>query len=133
MVESFTVTSRTPEEFIDITTMIRTVLARSQINDGICVIYTPHTTAAITINENADPAVQKDIIKGLRHLKLDQVSFSHAEGNSHAHIKSSLIGCSETVIINDGRLSLGTWQGIYFCEFDGPRIRTVHVKLISQT
>jgi secondary thiamine-phosphate synthase enzyme len=133
MVESFTVKSRASEELIDITGMVHNVVTRSRIKEGICVIYTPHTTAAITINENADPAVQKDILKGLRHLKFDQVDFSHIEGNSHAHIKSSLIGCSETVIINEGRLSLGTWQGIYFCEFDGPRNRTVLVKLLSQT
>ncbi len=133
MIESLTVKSRTAEEFIDITAMIQGIVTRSRISDGICFIYTPHTTAAITINENADPAVQKDILKGLRHLKLDQVDFSHAEGNSHAHIKSSLIGCSETVIINNGRLSLGTWQGIYFCEFDGPRTRTVLVTILSQT
>lgn len=133
MIESLTVKSRTAEEFIDITAMIQGIVIRSRISDGICFIYTPHTTAAITINENADPAVQKDILKGLRHLKLDQVDFSHAEGNSHAHIKSSLIGCSETVIINNGRLSLGTWQGIYFCEFDGPRTRTVLVTILSQT
>jgi len=113
--------------------MIQGIVTRSRISDGICFIYTPHTTAAITINENADPAVQKDILKGLRHLKLDQVDFSHAEGNSHAHIKSSLIGCSETVIIDNGKLSLGTWQGIYFCEFDGPRTRTVLVTILSQT
>ncbi|HNW28780.1 MAG TPA: secondary thiamine-phosphate synthase enzyme YjbQ [Spirochaetota bacterium] len=133
MIESLTVKSRTAEEFIDITAMIQGIVTRSRISDGICFIYTPHTTAAITINENADPAVQKDILKGLRHLKLDQVDFSHAEGNSHAHIKSSLIGCSETVIIDNGKLSLGTWQGIYFCEFDGPRTRTVLVTILSQT
>jgi secondary thiamine-phosphate synthase enzyme len=133
MIESLTVKSRTAEEFIDITAMIQGIVTRSRISDGICFIYTPHTTAAITINENADPAVQKDILKGLRHLKLDQVDFSHAEGNTHAHIKSSLIGCSETVIINNGKLSLGTWQGIYFCEFDGPRTRTMLVTILSQT
>ncbi len=133
MVESLTIKSRAPEEFVDITAMVHGIVTRSQVNEGVCVIYTPHTTAAITINENADPAVQKDILKGLKHLKFDQVNFSHAEGNSHAHIKSSLIGCSETLIINNGKLSLGTWQGIYFCEFDGPRTRTVLVKLLNQT
>lgn len=132
MHESLTVKSKVPEELLDITGMVHDIVARSKVSDGMCVIYTPHTTAAITINENADPSVQKDILKGLRHFKFDQVNFSHAEGNSHAHIKSSLIGCSETVIISNGRLCLGTWQGIYFCEFDGPRTRTVLVKILSQ-
>lgn len=133
MAESITVQSRASEELIDITDQIRSSIERSGITDGVCLVYTPHTTAAITINENADPAVRKDMIKGLRHLKFDEVNFSHAEGNSPAHLKSSLIGCSEMVIIENGRLCLGTWQGIYFCEFDGPRTRTVLVKKISQT
>jgi secondary thiamine-phosphate synthase enzyme len=133
MADSITVQSRASEELIDITDQIRSCIGRSGITDGICLIYTPHTTAAITINENADPAVRKDMIKGLHHLKFDEVSFSHAEGNSPAHLKSSLIGCSEMVIIDNGRLCLGTWQGIYFCEFDGPRTRTVLVKIINQT
>ena len=132
MVESFTVTSRAAEEFIDITAVVQGIVSRSTIAEGICVVYTPHTTAAVTINENADPAVQKDILKGLRHLKFDQVDFRHAEGNSHAHINSSLLGCSETIIINRGGLSHGTWQGIYFCEFDGPRTRTVLVAILNQ-
>lgn len=130
MLESLTLNSKASEEFIDITGLVHDIVVRSKVSEGICVIYTPHTTAAITINENADPSVQKDILKGLRHFKFDQVNFSHAEGNSHAHIKSSLIGCSESVIISNGRLCLGTWQGIYFCEFDGPRQRQVYVKVI---
>ena len=129
MTESLTVKSSLSEELIDITNQVQTIVSRSQVSDGICLIYTPHTTAAITINENADPAVRKDIIQGLRHLKFEQVHFSHSEGNSHAHLKSSLIGCSETVIIKNGRLCLGTWQGVYFCEFDGPRTRTVQLKI----
>lgn len=132
MPESFTVKSKVSEELIDITSMVRSIIAKGNIAEGICIVYTPHTTAAITINENADPSVQKDILKGLNHLKFDQVQFSHSEGNSHAHIKSSLIGCSETVIITNGTLCLGTWQGIFFCEFDGPRTRTVLVTLLSQ-
>ncbi|MBP7734867.1 MAG: secondary thiamine-phosphate synthase enzyme YjbQ [Spirochaetes bacterium] len=133
MAESITVQSRASEELIDITGQIRSIIERSGITDGVCLVYTPHTTAAITINENADPAVRKDMIKGLRHLKFDEVIFSHAEGNSPAHLKSSLIGCSEMVIIENGRLCLGTWQGIYFCEFDGPRTRSVLVKFVNQT
>lgn len=132
MKESFTVQSRGHEELIDITGMVAAIITKLAISDGICIIYTPHTTAAITINENADPTVRSDIVKGLRHLKFEQVNFNHAEGNSPAHLKSSIIGCSETVIIENGRMVLGTWQGIYFCEFDGPRTRTVLVTIISQ-
>ncbi len=98
-------------------------------SSALCFIYTPHTTAAITINENADPTVPADIIKGLLILKLESVSYRHMEGNSSSHIKSSLFGCSETVIIEDGELQLGTWQGIFFCEFDGPRTRKVLVSI----
>lgn len=130
MVESCTVKSSLKEELIDITDMVSSIIRRSTVREGICVIYTPHTTAAITINENADPSVRKDILRGLSHFGLEQVRFSHAEGNSPAHIKSSIIGCSETVIIEDGRPLLGTWQGIYFCEFDGPRTRSVLVKIV---
>jgi len=133
MVESISVQSRTSEELIDITDQIRSCIERNGIIDGVCLIYTVHTTAAVTINENADPAVRRDIIKGLRHLKFEEFNFSHAEGNSPAHLKSSLIGCSEMVIVENGRLCLGTWQGIYFCEFDGPRARSVLVKIINQT
>jgi secondary thiamine-phosphate synthase enzyme len=102
----------------------------SGISDGICFVYTPHTTAAITINENADPDVRKDLLRGLRHLGLESVPFDHMEGNSPAHVKSTLVGCSETLIINQGSLVMGTWQGVYFCEFDGPRSRKVYVKII---
>jgi secondary thiamine-phosphate synthase enzyme len=130
MVESFAVKTSAKEELIDITETVNSIVLRSSPTEGLCVIYTPHTTAAITINENADPSVTKDILKGLHSLNLDQIRFSHSEGNSPAHIKSSLIGCSETVLIENGRLSLGTWQGIYFCEFDGPRTRKVLVKVI---
>jgi secondary thiamine-phosphate synthase enzyme len=130
MIESFGVKSSAREELIDITETVNTIVNRSSRAEGLCIIYTPHTTAAITINENADPSVRKDILKGLNSLNFDQIRFSHSEGNSPAHIKSSLIGCSETVLIEDGRLSLGTWQGIYFCEFDGPRTRKVLVKIV---
>ncbi len=130
MIEPLTLQTGGRDELIDITGLIEKLVGKSTVKDGICVIYTPHTTAAITINENADPSVRSDILKGLRHLKFEQVDFSHAEGNSSAHLKSSLIGCSETVLIENGRLALGTWQGIYFCEFDGPRTRNVLVTLV---
>jgi len=115
------------EEMIDITAEVMSFVRSSGVSDGICYVFTPHTTAAITINENADPDVQSDFIKGLKFLKLENVDFSHSEGNSAAHIKSSIVGCSEFVIVEGGRLKLGTWQGIYFCEFDGPRARQVYV------
>ena len=129
MLQSFTVKTGSHDELIDITSEIQGIINKLSPSDSICYIYTPHTTAAITINENADPTVQRDIIKGLAHLKLESVRFSHMEGNSPSHIKSSLIGCSEIVFIENGRLLLGTWQGIYFCEFDGPRTRKVFVKV----
>ncbi len=130
MTTTFSITTNTREELIDITSRVAHAVSDSGIADGICVIYTPHTTAAITINENADPTVPRDIVKGLSRVGLEQVDFAHLEGNSPAHIKSSLVGCSETVIIEHGRLVLGTWQGVFFCEFDGPRSRKVVVKVI---
>ncbi len=119
-------------QFIDITRQVGAVVAQSGVEEGICVIYVPHTTAAVTVNENADPTVRKDIAKVLDKLvPWIEPFYEHAEGNSAAHVKSSLMGCSQTVIVKDGRLLLGTWQGIYFCEFDGPRNRKVYVKIVK--
>ncbi len=118
------------DQLIDITAEINNEIIKSGIEKGICIIYTPHTTAAITINENADPDVQSDLILGLNALNFERLSFRHGEGNSPSHLKSSIIGCSETVIINNGRLQLGTWQGVYFCEFDGPRNRKFFIKIV---
>lgn len=115
----------------DITREIVNSLHESQIRDGICVIYTPHTTCAITINENADPAVQNDLLFGLTVVSPYRKEYEHDEGNSDAHLKSSLIGCSETIIVENGKLVLGTWQGIYFMEFDGPRYRNYYIKFIE--
>ncbi len=126
---SITTTKRT--EFIDITGKINDIIKKNSIKDGIALIYTPHTTAAITINENADPSVKYDINEFLLKLIPFKGAYTHLEGNSDAHIKSSLIGCSEHVIIENGKLLLGTWQGIFFCEFDGPRQRKFFIKLIS--
>ena len=127
---SLKTTGRT--QFVDITRQVESIVLQSGVTKGICVIYVPHTTAGVTINENADPSVKKDIKNMLDKLIPWRESFyEHAEGNSAAHIKSSLVGCSQTVIIQDGRLLLGTWQGIYFCEFDGPRTRKVYVKIIE--
>ncbi len=123
------ITSSKHIEMIDITREVRNVILEQEISGGQAVIFTPHTTAAISINENADPDVCRDMIMGLNKLVPLQDGYRHLEGNSTAHIKSSLFGASETLIINNGEILLGTWQGIYFCEFDGPRQRLVHIKV----
>ena len=119
-------------EFIDITSKIEKIVKDSKIKDSLCIIFCPHTTAGLIINENADPAVQKDIIKHLEELVPADKGYSHSEGNSDAHIKASFLGSSLNVIIENGTLTLGTWQGIYFCEFDGPRHREVWVKILIE-
>ncbi len=119
-------------QFIDITSKVSEVLQKTGIKDGICTVFTPHTTAGITINENADPDVPRDIIKEMEKVVPLNDGYAHIEGNSAAHIKSSLFGCSETVIITNGSLMLGTWQSVFFCEFDGPRNRKVWVKIIGE-
>jgi secondary thiamine-phosphate synthase enzyme len=111
--------------------MIRKVVAESGVKSGLCTVYVPHTTAAVTINENADPDVKTDILKELNKIVPFNDNYSHLEGNAAAHIKSSLVGASETVVVEEGSLVLGTWQGICLCEFDGPRSRKVLVKVIS--
>lgn len=122
----------TPREgFCNITHQVQEALADSGVQDGICVVFCPHTTAAITINENADPDVVHDLLIGLKQAFPDRNEFLHGEGNSHAHLKSSCVGASETILVEKGRLVLGTWQGIYFCEFDGPRTRKFYVKVMG--
>ncbi|MBH1940168.1 YjbQ family protein [Mobilitalea sibirica] len=116
---------------IDITNEIAGIVKKSNVKQGLCVVYVPHTTAAVTINENADPDVVRDFMMEINKLVPLSDGYHHREGNSAAHIKASMIGFSDTIIIEDGRLLLGTWQGIYFMEFDGPRIRKVHVKIIE--
>ncbi|MCX8123385.1 MAG: secondary thiamine-phosphate synthase enzyme YjbQ [Spirochaetes bacterium] len=128
---TFQIQTTRKEEFIDITAKVTDAVIKSNISNGICCVYVPHTTAAITINENADPTVPKDILMGLSHLKLESLHFAHLEGNSPAHIKSSIIGCSIAIIVENKRLQLGTWQGIFFCEFDGPRTRKVIVQCVG--
>jgi secondary thiamine-phosphate synthase enzyme len=118
-------------QFIDITQEIQQAVGKSGIKSGTCHIFIPHTTAGVTINENADPSVTRDILMELNKVIPFDDSYHHMEGNSAAHIKSSLVGCSIYVIIDSGQIQLGTWQGIYFCEFDGPRSRRVWVKVIS--
>lgn len=119
-----------PQQFIDITDTVADAVKNSNVRDGIAVIFVPHTTAGVTINENADPDVVRDMIAALDKTYPIHGDYLHFEGNSHAHIKASLMGSSCTVIIQDGKLLLGTWQGIYFCEFDGPRDRKFFVKIM---
>ncbi len=116
-------------ELIDITHLVEKVVSESKVKSGLCTIYVPHTTAAVTINENADPSVRRDIIKELNKMVPFDDNYSHLEGNAAAHIKASLIGPSETIMVDGGSLVLGTWQGIYFCEFDGPRNRKVMIRI----
>ncbi len=120
------------EEVIDLTAEIGRVVAASGVQDGLCLVFVPHTTAAVTINENADPDVKADILMALRKAVPDSLRYEHAEGNSPAHVKSSLVGSSVAVIVASGRLQLGTWQGICFCEFDGPRTRKVWVQIAGK-
>ena len=128
--KEFGVNSKSRNQMIDITSQVDSAVEKSGITNGDCVVFCPHTTAAITINENADPSVPHDILLTLSELiPQHQSGYRHSEGNSDAHCKSSLVGCSEQVMIKDGRLNLGTWQGIFFCEFDGPRSRRVHVQI----
>ena len=119
------------QQFIDITDKVAEEVKKTNVRNGIAVIFVPHTTAGLTINENADPDVVRDIIFTLDKTFPVHGEYLHFEGNSHAHIKSSLMGSSCTVIIQDGKLMLGRWQGIYFCEFDGPRNREFYVKIIE--
>lgn len=118
------------QDFYNITAWVREAVARSGVTDGVAIIYCPHTTAGITINENADPDVVCDLLIGLDKAFPDRAEFRHAEGNSAAHLKASTVGSSATAIIDGGKLLLGTWQGIYFCEFDPPRSRRFYVKVL---
>ncbi|MGB9716619.1 MAG: secondary thiamine-phosphate synthase enzyme YjbQ [Thermodesulfovibrionales bacterium] len=130
MVRYINVKSKSRIEFIDVTEMVQSVLKESGIKDGICCLYVPHTTAGITINEGADPSVQRDILNTLSKLVPSDINYFHREGNADAHIKSTLVGNSINVIVDGGKLLLGTWQSIFFCEFDGPRHRRIAIKFI---
>jgi secondary thiamine-phosphate synthase enzyme len=123
------VSTRRREELVDITSSVEEAIGKTGISSGFCILYCPHTTGAITINEGADPSVASDIVMGLGRLIPRDWGFSHMEGNSDAHIKASMIGPSESFIVEGGRPVLGTWQRIFFCEFDGPRNRTFYVKV----
>jgi secondary thiamine-phosphate synthase enzyme len=128
MVRYINVRSKSRIEFIDVTEMVQGVVSEAGIKDGICCLYVPHTTAGVTINEGADPSVQRDIQNTLNRLAPQDINYFHREGNADAHIKSTLVGASVNVIIDEGKLLLGTWQSIFFCEFDGPRHRRIAVK-----
>ncbi|MDA8353504.1 MAG: secondary thiamine-phosphate synthase enzyme YjbQ [Firmicutes bacterium] len=132
MLTSFTVSTNRRDELVEITSELEAILREQAVQNGILVVYTAHTTAGITINENADPDVKRDML-----MRLDEVypwehpKYRHAEGNSASHLKASTVGASQTLIIEEGRLLLGTWQGVYLCEFDGPRRRQVYVKIMA--
>jgi secondary thiamine-phosphate synthase enzyme len=119
------------DQFIDITGRVQEIITGEKLKDGLALVWVPHTTAGLMVNENADPDVAADILESLDQRFPHRDNYAHSEGNSAAHIKSSLMGCEKAMIIKDGRLALGTWQGLYFCEFDGPRNREIWVKLVE--
>ena len=125
----FNVRTNTHTEMQDITAQVQRAVTESGVSDGLCTVFIPHTTAAVTINENADPDVVRDFKMEINKIVPWEDGYHHMEGNSAAHLKSSMIGFSEQIIVENGRLLLGTWQGIYFCEFDGPRTRKVFVRV----
>jgi len=130
MVRYVNVKSKSRVEFIDVTGMVQETVKETGVQDGICYLYVPHTTAGITINEGADPSVQRDIQNTLSRLIPQDVNYFHREGNADAHIKSTIVGTSVHVIVEGGKLLLGTWQSIFFCEFDGPRHRRIAIKFV---
>jgi secondary thiamine-phosphate synthase enzyme len=127
-----TVKTSERNQIVDITPAVRRLVQKNNLRDGMAIVYVPHTTAAVTINENADPDVKSDMLAKLSEMiPKNEKYYEHGEGNSDSHVKTSLVGNSATVLIEQGQLVLGTWQGIYFCEFDGPRTRQFHVKLVD--
>ncbi|MBW2436653.1 MAG: secondary thiamine-phosphate synthase enzyme YjbQ [Desulfobacterales bacterium] len=125
------VKTSTRTELIDITSQIAKQVKKSGVSNGLCMLYVPHTTGAVTINESADPSVRGDIMMVLNQIVPWEANYKHLEGNSPAHVKATLVGASELLAIENGALVLGTWQGIFFCEFDGPRTRKIHVRLLE--
>jgi secondary thiamine-phosphate synthase enzyme len=126
-----TVETRAQTELVDITAEVGRMVTESGRRRGLCLVYVPHTTAGVTINENADPSVSADLLMVLNQMVPWKADYRHREGNSPAHVKASLVGASQTIAVENGRLVLGTWQGIFFCEFDGPRIRSVQVRILE--
>ena len=131
MIKQLRVKTSSRTELVDITAGVQRLVAESGVRSGVCYVYVPHTTSAVTINENSDPNVGRDILKELNKVIPFDDQYGHSEGNSAAHIKASLVGVSETIMVEECRLMLGTWQAIFFCEFDGPRDRRVQVKVIA--
>ncbi len=132
MLQKFKVETRTRNVMVDVTAQVQKAVEKSGVKSGLACIFTPHTTAGVTINEHDDPDVARDILATLERLVPQKGDYRHFEDNSDSHIKCTLAGCSQTVIIEDGRLALGTWQGVFFCEFDGPRRREVWVKILKE-
>jgi len=131
MIKNINIKTKSRNELVDITSDIQTVIDESGIKNGVCYVYVPHTTAGVTINEGADPSVARDIQNTLSKLVPHSGHYLHTEGNSDAHIKSTIAGSSQVIVIGEGKLLLGTWQSVFFCEFDGPRHRRVTVKIMS--
>jgi secondary thiamine-phosphate synthase enzyme len=127
----YTIATDNEAQFINITGLVQRAVEESGVEQGVAVVFVPHTTAGVTINENADPDVVHDLLLGLDRAFPKSPAYRHGEGNSHAHLKASAMGSSVTVLVEAGRLKLGTWQGIYFCEFDGPRQRQVFVQVLA--
>jgi secondary thiamine-phosphate synthase enzyme len=131
--KDFQISTKSRSQMVDITGQVDSIVRQSGINDGDVIVYCPHTTAAITINENADPSVPHDILLALEEVvPRSHPGYRHSEGNSDAHCKSTLVGCSKQILIKDRALALGTWQGVFFCEFDGPRSRRIMVQVRGQ-
>jgi len=129
MIERFSVKTRSRTEMVDINSQVAAIVRESGIDEGLCTVYVPHTTAGVTINENADPDVPRDIVDELNKVVPFNDNYHHVEGNAAAHIKATLVGSSATVLVSKGQLVLGTWQSVFFCEFDGPRSRSVIVRV----
>ncbi len=131
MLKEVKVTTQSRSQMVDVTQRVSEAVAETGIRNGVCLIFVPHTTAGITINENADPSVVADILKETNKIVPWDDDYKHLEGNAAAHIKASMMGCAQVVLVENGRLLLGTWQGIYFCEFDGPRSRKILLKVLA--
>ena len=131
MTKKISISTKSRAELLDITSKVEDAVKESKVKSGVCHIFIPHTTAAITINENADPDVRRDILNGLERLVPFSGDYAHTEGNAAAHIRSSIIGTDATVLVENGGLKRGTWQGIFFCEFDGPRQRNVFIRIVK--
>lgn len=129
--ESLALRTGSRRELVDVTALAERAVSRSGVREGICLVYSPHTTAGVAINENADPDVKADILRALDRMVPASQGFAHSEGNSDAHMMAALVGSSATIPVAGGRLALGTWQGVYFCEFDGPRERKLFVQVLG--